>query len=178
MIEHASVLNYSQKLEIIGILVVYLSLRGFRKAPRYPFFELARRMNLMILHTPLKSFENKEKFVVILFFRYFFQNFLLIIVQDVVKTYYLILFGSQHIAACFQEASTRHQYVKGWHRVMLVPEVHLRNPFSSFYLNRCHFFKTCFLRKVSFLNAAYFIFPIEGELVSSITRNYTFAMNS
>ena len=29
-------------------------------------------MNLMILHTPLKSFENKEKFVVILFFRYFY----------------------------------------------------------------------------------------------------------
>ena len=133
MIEHASVLNYSQKLEIIGILVVYLSLRGFRKAPRYPFFELARRMNLMILHTPLKSFENKEKFVVILFLWYFFQNFLLIVVQDVVKTYYLILFGSQHIAACFQEASTRHQYVKGWHRVMLVPEVHWRTPFSSFF---------------------------------------------
>lgn len=178
MIEHASVINYSQKLEVIGNLVVYLQLRGFRKAPRYPSFVLVRRMNLMILRTPLQSFENKETFVVILFFRYFFQNFLLIIVQDVVKTYYLILFGSQHIAACFQEASTRHQYVKGWHRVMLVPEVHLRNPFSSFYLNRCHFFKTCFLRKGSFLNAAYFIFPIEGELVSSITRNYTFAMNS
>ena len=132
----------------------------------------------MIWHTPLQSFENKEIFVVILFFRNMCRDFLMKNVQDDAKTYYLILFGSQHIAACFQEASTRHQYVKGWHRVMLVPEVHLRNPFSSFYLNRCHFFKTCFLRKGSFLNAAYFIFPIEGELVSSITRNYTFAMNS
>ena len=80
-------------------------------------------------------------------FRYFFRKFLLIIVLDVVKTYYLILFGSQHIAACFQEASTRHQYVKGWHRVMLVPEVHLRNPFSSFFSNLVVTFQNLFSSK-------------------------------
>ena len=86
----------------------------------------------MILRTPLKSFENKETLVVILFFFKYVPKCLNDSVQDVVKTYYLILFGSQYIAACFQEASTRHQYVKEWHHVMLVLEVHLRTPFSSF----------------------------------------------